>query len=127
MNRVLVVDPDPVARSSLAELLAGDGYTVRAAAGATEALRILGEFPADWVVTDLDLPDLSGKLFIRTVRAWARKPHVLAYTARDAGRHVDDAEVVSKPVSYEGLLAWLDATSAGRVRRRRDTGQVPTR
>ena len=53
----------------MAELLTREGFGVRVARGADEALAILPEFRAQMVVLDLVLPGRSGLLLARELKA----------------------------------------------------------
>ena len=57
---VLVVDDEPSVRDSLASWFRKDGYRVAAAAGGTEALRILGEQRYDIAIVDIKMPGMDG-------------------------------------------------------------------
>jgi DNA-binding NtrC family response regulator len=58
--RVLVVDDEPDLRLGLRMLLAGGGFTVDEAASGAEALQKFERTPADLVLTDLQMPGMSG-------------------------------------------------------------------
>jgi CheY-like chemotaxis protein/anti-sigma regulatory factor (Ser/Thr protein kinase) len=61
MPRVLIVDDDPVHRDLAGRYLEGlNGLETRAATDGHDALRALGEQPADIVVTDLYMPSMDG-------------------------------------------------------------------
>lgn len=57
---ILVVDDEPAARLSLAELLSLEGYEVTAAASGEEALELLSEGPFDLAIVDLKMPGMDG-------------------------------------------------------------------
>jgi DNA-binding response OmpR family regulator len=67
--RILVLEDDPVARAFLADNLIADGYDVRVAGTAREALRRLEHDRPDLAVVDLSLPDGSGFDVIRAIRS----------------------------------------------------------
>ena len=54
---VLIANDDPVALDLLAEVLAGEGYRVRAAAGGEECLRLAAVEPVDLAIVDLRMPE----------------------------------------------------------------------
>jgi CheY-like chemotaxis protein/anti-sigma regulatory factor (Ser/Thr protein kinase) len=58
--RVLVVDDEAGLREMMAEALAGQGARVGTAPGGREALEVLARFPADVLVLDVRMPDVSG-------------------------------------------------------------------
>ena len=58
--RILIVDDEPPVIDVFREFLAGQGYELQTAATGEEALRVIGEFRPDIVLTDINLPGLSG-------------------------------------------------------------------
>jgi CheY-like chemotaxis protein len=62
--RVLVVDDDPVIRSTVAELLTDEGYRVQQAGDGAEALEIIRVAAPDAIVLDLMMPVLDGWAFV---------------------------------------------------------------
>ena len=58
--RVLVVDDEAGLREMMAEALAGQGAPVETALGGREALEVLARFPADVLVLDVRMPEMSG-------------------------------------------------------------------
>jgi len=71
---ILVVDDEEHVRSALAKLLEREGYTVTTAEGPTEALEILRQQPIKLVISDHNMPDMSGIAFLKLLRE--RHPHV---------------------------------------------------
>ena len=59
-KQVLVVDDEVVLRNLYAEILADAGYAVSQAASGEEALEKIGVTPFCGVVTDLNMPGMSG-------------------------------------------------------------------
>ncbi len=57
---VLVVDDDDDARGALARVLESAGYTVHTASSGKEALRIVKEKPVQVVLSDYDMPGMTG-------------------------------------------------------------------
>ncbi|MFI9275935.1 response regulator transcription factor [Kitasatospora sp. NPDC052896] len=114
MTSVLVVEDDPVIRTSLIELLSAQGHLVRSSPDGFGALREITQWQPDAVVLDLGLPDLDGADALRMIRGLSQVP-VLVATARD-----DDLEVIKllnagaddylvKPFSGGQLIARLSA------------------
>lgn len=59
-RRILIVDDEPLIRSTLAEYLGQQGFTVAASGTAQEALTQSAETHFDVILCDVQLPDLSG-------------------------------------------------------------------
>lgn len=76
--RVLIVDDDELLRKSLSQVLAGAGYRVRSSDGALAALsEIKNELP-DILLSDLNMPGLSGFELLSIVRHRFPAIHVIA-------------------------------------------------
>ncbi|MBZ4659856.1 MAG: sigma-54-dependent Fis family transcriptional regulator, partial [Desulfacinum sp.] len=60
MERILVVDDEPFICENLERILSEEGYAVTVTSTGSEALELLSGEPADLVLLDLNLPDLSG-------------------------------------------------------------------
>ena len=71
---ILVVDDEEQVRTALTRLLEREGYTVTSAEGPTEGLEILRQQPIKLVISDHNMPDMSGIEFFRLIRE--RHPHV---------------------------------------------------
>ena len=78
---ILIVDDEEAIRSSLAEYLAGDGFTTVTAATGEEALARLQKEPCDLVVTDLKMPNVSGLELLQALRRQHRDTPVIMMTA----------------------------------------------
>ena len=84
VRRVLVVEDDPVQRSSLMALLGGNGVELTAVGTVGEALQQLRTSTFDCVVTDLMLPDATGDDLLQKMaedESYAFPP-VIVYTGR---------------------------------------------
>lgn len=65
---ILIVDDEDQVREALSKLLEREGYTVTTAEGPTEALEILRGQPIKLVISDQNMPDMSGIEFFRLIR-----------------------------------------------------------
>jgi DNA-binding NtrC family response regulator len=79
--RVLVVDPEPMMCKQLERLLAPDGYALITAGSAEEGLKKLDNRDIDIVITDLQLPGLSGVEFTQRICATFPDIPVIVVTA----------------------------------------------
>jgi DNA-binding NtrC family response regulator len=68
-GRVLVVDDNARARQSMADVLKSAGHEVFACSSGREALQLLDEEPIDVIVTDLQMPGMTGLELIRALEA----------------------------------------------------------
>ena len=58
--RVLIVDDEGVVRDVLAAILSENGFDVLTAESGPQGLDILAQTPADFMITDLLMPHMSG-------------------------------------------------------------------
>ena len=68
-KHILVVDDEPLVRSSLGELLTISGYSVSTAANGKEALELLKNYNADIVITDMKMPVMDGIQLLKRIKA----------------------------------------------------------
>jgi len=66
---VLIVDDNPVNMKLIRVLLAGEGYDVRTAADAQEALQILQELHPHLILMDIQLPGMDGLELTRILKS----------------------------------------------------------
>ena len=83
VSQALVVEDDALERLRLARLVARAGFEVREANDAVQAIALLADRPADVVITDWELPSVSGVELCRTLAAATDRPHLIVVTARD--------------------------------------------
>jgi EAL domain-containing protein (putative c-di-GMP-specific phosphodiesterase class I) len=67
-RHALVVDDDPVARTLYASYLRAADWTVDVCDGAAQALERLRTRPPDFMLTDIEMPELSGVDLLRAAR-----------------------------------------------------------
>ncbi len=115
--QMLIVDDDAPVAASLRRLFRRASFETKVAYGGREALRLLGEFEPDVVVTDQRMPDVSGAEVLAEVRRrFPRAVRVLVsgYAAAEAQLNAlqqdQDCLFVAKP--------WDDATLLREIRRR---------
>src|SRR5262245_49246641 len=88
-RRILFVDDDEEAREALGDYFGGEGYLVETARDGREALVRLATFPADLVVTDLEMPGMNGLDLGRSLRSARPRFPILFVTAH----HDRDLEI----------------------------------
>ena len=105
--RVLVVDDEPMVRTVTTKLLGLRGHAVTDVDGGPAALAALASTTFDVVVTDLSMPDMSGRELAAAIRHRHPGLPVLLLTGdTDAEADaVDVAAVVKKPFQVDALDA----------------------
>jgi PAS domain S-box-containing protein len=109
--KLVVVDDEDDSRELLTEALEGYGAEVRAAANATDALRIVAENPPDLMVSDIAMPQMDGYELIERVRQTVPAVRMPAVALTGLGRGEDQERAIEsgfqlcvvKPVSPERL------------------------
>jgi len=110
---ILVVDDDPDFRELVAEILAAEGYLVRQAASAEDALDALTGEPVHLVLTDQRMPGLDGLELTRRVRAASQPPEVIVMTAFGTipqaveAVRLGAADYITKPLESPAALRQL--------------------
>ena len=114
-HQALVVEDDALERLRLSRVVARAGFKVREAADVPQALALLAELPADVVVSDWQLPSLSGLDLCRALAGSPARPHLIMVTARDGEADLAQAidagadDFISKPYRSAELSARLHA------------------
>src|ERR671939_371676 len=82
MSNLLIVDDEPGMRQLLTHVFGrGAGHAVRAAENGAKALELLRQEPADLVISDVKMPDMSGIELLRAARALLPDVSVVLMTA----------------------------------------------
>jgi DNA-binding NtrC family response regulator len=79
--KVLIVDDESSQRSGLAAMVSAWGMMPETSADGNEALQKLNEFPADVILTDLNMPGLDGFGFLQRLRENGDMPPTIVLTA----------------------------------------------
>ncbi len=82
-NSILIVDDDHRIRASIPGALKSEALDVRTAEDAERALSLLGERPADVVLSDIRMPGMDGLELLRLLRQRAPSVAVILMTAYD--------------------------------------------
>ena len=65
---VIIVDDEGVVRDVLGTILSDNGFEVRTTGSGDDALRMLAEAPADFLITDYLMPNMSGAELLRKAK-----------------------------------------------------------
>jgi PAS domain S-box-containing protein len=112
---VLLVEDDELIRASTAEILIDQGFAVVDAASAEGAMALLGSTPVDVLVTDVNLPGLSGPEFADRARTLRPDLGIVFATGDTAAVLAEaDAVMLAKPYGTDVLVRAVDAAMARR-------------
>jgi CheY-like chemotaxis protein len=108
---ILVVDDNPANAALLAFLLEKNGYQIRTAADADEALAMLNEFVPRLIMMDIQLPGMDGLTLTRQLKADPRTRDILIIALTAYAMKGDDDRAlaagcdgyVSKPIDTRAL------------------------
>ena len=65
---VIIVDDEGVVRDVLGTILSDNGFDVRTTGSGSDALQMLAEAPADFLITDFLMPNMSGAELLRKAK-----------------------------------------------------------
>lgn len=108
-KRILVVDDEENARVALSKILAHDGYAVASVANGLEALNYLRNSAVELIITDLNMPEMNGLVFLRELNRINPSSNVIMITAYGEVESYLEAmtlgafEYINKPVKYDDL------------------------
>lgn len=121
MARILIVEDNALNIKLFCDLLAAHGHEPEAVTDSRNALEAARAFSPDLVITDIQLPHVSGLELIRLIRDDEKLADVpiMAVTAYSA--HGDEERIrsagaqayVSKPISVARFVQEVDALLAG--------------
>jgi len=112
---ILIVDDEPKVLRITRLSLEKAGYEVATAGDGEEALAKLREKPFDVLVTDVNMPRMSGEQLCAAVRSAEFDPTPLIFvaTGRTGQNHrawansLENVELMEKPVSLRRLIARI--------------------
>jgi two-component system OmpR family response regulator len=114
-SRVVVLEDDAELRSLVARGLSEEGFSVTAAASASELLARSDVHDADVLVVDIGLPDADGRDVVQALRSRDVRSPVIFLTARDAlpdrlaGFAAGGDDYLTKPFAFAELVARVQA------------------
>ncbi len=112
---ILVVDDEPAARLSLAELLSLEGYEVAAAASGEEALDLLADSLFDLAILDLKMPGMDGLEVVKVLQERTPDTVIILLTAHGTLETAVQAmrqgahDYLLKPANVNEIMASVKA------------------
>jgi two-component system response regulator CpxR len=114
MRRILVIDDDREMVDLLAQSLVQEGFELSAAQSGEEGIEFIRKHGPEFVLLDVNLPDINGFEVLRRVRRESDIP-VLMLTARGeevdriVGLEIGADDYLPKPFSVRELVARINA------------------
>jgi two-component system cell cycle response regulator DivK len=108
---ILVVDDHAASRKLTRVILQGQGYDVRTAADAEEAMRLLQTFRPRMILTDINLPGQDGLGLTRQLKAEGATKDIVILALTACATRVDQTRAlaagcdgyIAKPIDVEAL------------------------
>ena len=126
--RVLVIDDDAEMADTVAEFLAGRGFTVECAVGGHAAITVLGQRAFDAVITDLRMDDVDGLDVLAAAHGFDAELPVMVMTAYGSINGALEAirrgafHYFTKPFKLEEAATWVERALAERGMRLESRG-----
>ncbi len=114
---ILVADDDETTRDAVRELLEDEGYRVVIASDGAQALEMFDAVRPTIVVTDLEMPHLSGAALTCTIRKRGDLTPIVLITGhheadgRRMAQEIGASGFLPKPLDVVALLELLDAVA----------------
>jgi DNA-binding NtrC family response regulator len=108
-KRILVVDDEENARVALSKILSREGYEVASAGNGYEALNYLRNRDVELIITDINMPEMNGLVFLRELSRRHPASNVIMITAYGEVESYIEAmnlgafEYINKPVKIDEL------------------------
>jgi len=112
MGRILVVDDQKAIRLTLSEFLGDAGHNVHTAEKVVEALRIMGDYDFDVIVTDVVLPRLGGVDLLNHIREASPDIQVIMITGEPS---LDSAAAAVRAGAFDYLIKPVTKATITRV------------
>jgi CheY-like chemotaxis protein len=104
--RIVLVEDEEEIRDTTCALLAHLGHDVSAAGSAEEALGLISN-ASDLLITDVQLPGMSGDMLAAEARVLAPGIRIVFATGKGEVNNWPDAVVLRKPYDLDALAAVL--------------------
>jgi len=114
-EQILIVDDDPMSVKLIRAVLIGEGYSIRSAKSAEEALIVLATFDPRLILIDIQLPGVDGLELTRQLRSnpSMHKTCIVAVTAYGLREDAQKAQsagcdgYITKPIDIRALPATV--------------------
>jgi DNA-binding NtrC family response regulator len=112
-KRILVVDDEENARIGLSRLLSNEGFLVDSVSNGFEALNYLRQQEVNLIISDINMPEMNGIIFLKELNKSFPKSNVILITAYGGVESYIEAmnlgafEYINKPVKIEELKSIL--------------------
>ena len=128
MSNALVVDDSMLIRYTVCRFLEERGFAVESATNGTEALQCLGRTKPDLIVTDLQMPEMSGSELISALKSKPETSKIPVIIVAGRGKHAAESEkradfTIYKDIDIEGQLEKALGAVFGEASRNQGAGK----
>ncbi len=121
MKKIVIADDEPHVLRVLKLSLEKEGYAVETCANGKEALTRLEQEHPDILITDIQMPQMTGEELCKHINAHMPKRKFLIFVLtsrteiehREWSRDIDNLLFLEKPVSIRNLLEKIEGYFAG--------------
>ncbi|MGQ9619120.1 MAG: response regulator [Candidatus Aminicenantia bacterium] len=109
-HNLMIVDDEPIVRSSLSDWLKEEGFSVLTAEDGVRALEIIGKEKVDCVILDLKMPGMDGIQVLKEIKARNPEAKVIMITAYGTIQNAVEAmkiganDYITKPFAPEDII-----------------------
>jgi len=130
MKRILIADDEPHVVRVLKQSLERKGYQVDGVLNGEAALERIREQVPDVLITDIQMPRISGKALCKLIQAEMPRRNFLIFVLtsrtevehREWSQEIDNLKFLEKPVSIRKLINTLDEYFASHPQQRSQQG-----
>ncbi len=121
IKRILIVDDEENTRIGLTKLLSTEGFEVESVADANKALDYLDQNKVNLVISDINMPEMNGLVFLRELSRKFPSTSVIMITAYGGVESYLEAmnlgayEYLHKPVRLDELRSVMNKIFNGRA------------
>jgi DNA-binding response OmpR family regulator len=118
MPRILVIDDEPLIRSTVVTILTREGFSVEEASDGKAGIAMFHKNPPDVVITDIFMPNRDGIEVVMELKRSGPRTKIIAMTGGGQRRMMEIASaanllgadhILHKPFERKSLLAAVNA------------------
>jgi len=118
MPRILVIDDEPLVRSTVVTMLNREGFSVEEASDGQAGIAMFHKNPPDVVITDIFMPNRDGIEIVMELKRSSPRTKIIAMTGGGQTRMMEIASaakllgadhILHKPFESESLVAAVNA------------------
>ena len=118
MPRILVIDDEPLIRSTVVTMLTREGFSVEEASDGAAGIAMVHKNPPDVVITDIFMPNRDGIEVVMELKRSCPRTKIIVMTGggqrhmmeiASTAKSLGGDHILHKPFERESLLAAMNA------------------